>query len=389
MKPLPHKLTYNHFLGELNDLLEQARRSTARAANAVMTAVYWETGRRIVEFEQGGSGRAEYGEALLDRLAADLTARFGRGFSRPNLIRFRQFYLTFTSNKIRSILLNKFPTGISPMVSTVALVSSKQPIRSTLSNKSKELSPFTLSELAQAFPLPWSDYVLLVSRSRSPEALDFYHAEALRGGWSVRQLDRQMASLFYERVALSKNKTVAMKKGSKPLPGDALSADEEIRDPLIFEFLNLKDEYAESDLEAAFIGHLESFLLELGSDFTFVGRQRRLRIGHEWYRIDLLFFHRRLRCLVVIDLKLGKFTHADAGQMHLYLNYARDHWTNTGENPPVGLILCTSTDTALAKYALDNLPNKVLAREYRLALPDEKLLAKELEKTRKHLEARK
>src|SRR3989338_1401517 len=208
MKPLPHKLTYNHFLGELNDLLEQARRSTARAANAVMTAVYWETGRRIVEFEQGGSGRAEYGEALLDRLAADLTARFGRGFSRPNLIRFRQFYLTFTSNKIRSILLNKFPTGISPMVSTVALVSSKQPIRSTLSNKSKELSPFTLSELAQAFPLPWSDYVLLVSRSRSPEALDFYHAEALRGGWSVRQLDRQMASLFYERVALSKNKTV-------------------------------------------------------------------------------------------------------------------------------------------------------------------------------------
>ena len=133
---------------------------------------------------------------------------------------------------------------------------------------------------------------------------------------------------------------------------------------------------------------LETFLLELGGDFAFIGRQRRLRIGDEWYRVDLLFFHRRLRCLVVIDLKVGRFTHADAGQMHLYLNYATEHWMPDGENPPVGLILCAEKDAAVARYALDNLPNKVLAAEYRMALPDEKTLAAEVERTRQRFEAR-
>jgi predicted nuclease of restriction endonuclease-like (RecB) superfamily len=205
---------------------------------------------------------------------------------------------------------------------------------------------------------------------------------------SVRQLDRQIASLFYERTALSKTKASMLAKGAQSRPEDRVSADEEIKDPYVLEFLGLKDEYSESDLEEALIRHLERFLLELGGDFAFIGRQKRLRIGGEWYRVDLLFFHRRLRCLVVIDLKVGKFTHADAGQMHLYLNYTRQHWTRPDENPPVGLILCAQKDEALAKYALEGLPNKVLAREYKLALPNEKLLAKELEKTRKALEAR-
>jgi YhcG PDDEXK nuclease domain len=156
----------------------------------------------------------------------------------------------------------------------------------------------------------------------------------------------------------------------------------------VLEFLNLKDEYSETELEEALLRHLEKFLLELGGDFAFVGRQRRLRIGDEWYRVDLLFFHRRLRCLVVIDLKVGKLTHADAGQMHTYLNYARENRTREGENPPVGLILCSEPDDALAKYALEGLPNKVLAREYKLALPAEKRLTDELEKTRERLEGR-
>ncbi len=177
-------------------------------------------------------------------------------------------------------------------------------------------------------------------------------------------------------------------KGSEPKPDDTLTADEEVRDPLVLEFLGLKDEYSENDLEEALVRHLESFLLELGRDFTFIGRQRRLRIGDEWYRVDLLFFHRRLRCLVVIDLKVGKFTHADAGQMHLYLNYAREHWTQPDENPPVGLILCSEKNDAVARYALEGLASKVLAREYRLALPDEKRLAAEIERTRRTLEAR-
>ena len=157
----------------------------------------------------------------------------------------------------------------------------------------------------------------------------------------------------------------------------------------MLEFLGLKDEYSESDLEEALIRHLETFLLELGSDFCFIGRQKRLRIGDEWYRVDLFFFHRRLRCLVIIDLKIGKFTHADAGQMHLYLNYAREHWVHGDENPPVGLILCARKDDAVARYALEGLPNKVMAAEYRTVLPDEKELAAEIGRTRALLQERK
>ena len=169
---------------------------------------------------------------------------------------------------------------------------------------------------------------------------------------------------------------------------DLVAPEEEIKEPYILEFLDRKDEYSESDLEAALIGKLEAFLLELGGDFTFVGRQRRLRVGDEWYRIDLLFFHRRLRCLVIIDLKLGKFTHVDAGQMYLYLNYAREHWTLPEENPPVGLILCAEKDHAVAKYALEGLSNKVLAAEYRTTLPTERLLVEAIETTKRKLEGR-
>jgi predicted nuclease of restriction endonuclease-like (RecB) superfamily len=352
---------YPRLIKDLSGLLESARRDSARAVNTLMTATYWEIGRRIVEHEQEGEKRAEYGAELLERLSADLTGRFGRGFSRQNLQYMRQFYLAF-------------PPGA---------------IRQTPSSKSETASRiFRVETLAATFPLPWSHYILLLGKTRSPEALAFYHAEALRGGWSVRQLDRQIASQFYERTALSRNKAAMLAKGAQAKPGDSLTADEEVRDPLVLEFLGLKDEYSEHDLEEALVHHLESFLLELGGEFAFISRQRRLRIGDEWYRVDLLFFHRRLRCLIVIDLKVGKFTHADAGQMHLYLNYARAHWTQPGENPPVGVILCSEKNEALVRYALEGLPSKALAREYRLALPAEKRLAAEIEQTRERLEAR-
>lgn len=185
---------------------------------------------------------------------------------------------------------------------------------------------------------------------------------------------------------MSRKKGAMLAKGQQALASDVVTPEEEIKDPYVLEFLDLKDEYSESDMEEALITKLEGFLLELGGDFAFVGRQRRLRIDDEWYRIDLLFFHRRLRCLVIIDLKLDKLTHADAGQMHLYLNYAREHWTLPEENPPVGLILCASKGAALAKYALEGLPNKVLAAEYRTTLPDEKVLATEIKKARELIE---
>jgi predicted nuclease of restriction endonuclease-like (RecB) superfamily len=393
---------YGGLIGGIAELLEAARRTAARTVNALMTATYWEIGRRIVKFEQQGQERAGYGEQILSKLSQDLTARFGRGFSRQNLQRFRLFYLSQPAEKICSTLSSKLTGGIgstpsnelgeATIVQTLSAKSKMAKIRPTPSDISQapsgKSSLFALSDLARAFPLPWSHYVLLISRTRSSEAFAFYHAEALRGGWSVRQLDRQIASQFYERTAASRNKNAMLRKGAAARAEDSISADEEVRDPLVLEFLGLKDEYSETDLEEALLRHLENFLLELGGHFAFIGRQRRLRIGGEWYRIDLLFFHRKLRCLVVIDLKVGKFTHADAGQMHLYLNYAREHWTQADENPPVGLILCAEKDDAIAKYALEGLPNKVLAREYKLALPDEKRLATEIEKTRDLLERR-
>lgn len=219
-------------------------------------------------------------------------------------------------------------------------------------------------------------------------ARGFYETEALRCGWSVRQLDRQINSQFYERIALSRNKAAMLQKGEAAESADVITPEEALKDPFVLEFLNLKDEYSESDLEEALIQHLADFLLELGDDFAFVGRQRRLRIDDSWFRVDLLFFHRQLKCLLVIDLKIGKFSHADAGQMHMYLNYAREHWMKPGENPPVGLILCASKGSNEAHYALEGLSNKVLAAEYQTVLPNENLLAAELARTRRELEAR-
>ena len=369
---------YEGLVADLSRLLEDARRVSARAVNTVMTATYWEFGRRIVEFEQGGEKRAGYGEELIKRLADDLGRRFGRGFSYPNLSKFRQFYLAYPDKAILSTASRESPAAI---LSTLSIESSE-----TGSNRGQPGGASARSQqLATAFPLPWSHYVRLLS-VKNDAARRFYETEALRGGWSVRQLDRQIATVFYERTALSRDKTAMLTKGVKPRPEDRVSAEEEVKDPLVLEFLNLKDEYSESDLEEALLRHLEKFLLELGGDFAFVGRQRRLRIGDQWYRVDLLFFHRKLKALVVIDLKVGRLTHADAGQMHMYLNYARQHWMREGENPPVGLILCSEPDDALAKYALEGLPNKVLAREYKLALPAEKALAAELEKTRLMIE---
>jgi predicted nuclease of restriction endonuclease-like (RecB) superfamily len=303
----------------------------------------------------------------------------------------RQFYLAAQPEKICQTLSGKLAKGpicqtVSGKSGTAGLIESDGKPEAV--SRAVQDTPLALSELARAFPLPWSHYVLLIGRSRSPEAFAFYHTEALRGGWSVRQLQRQMDSQFYERTALSRNKVAMLTKGAQAKPEDAVSAEEEIRHPLVLEFLGLRDEYSETDLEEGLVRHLEAFLLELGSDFAFVGRQRRLRIDDEWYRVDLLFFHRRLRCLVIFDLKLGPFTHADAGQMNVYVNYAREHWSQPGENPPVGVILCCGKGEALVRYATDSLPTKLLVREYLTALPDENVLAAELRKTRTKLEKR-
>jgi predicted nuclease of restriction endonuclease-like (RecB) superfamily len=358
---------YENIRTGIVELLKAARSAAARNVNSIMTAAYWEIGRRIVTLEQGGEHRAGYGEQLIEQLAGDLTRQFGRGFGRANLWQMRAFYLAWPEEQILQT-----PSGESGnhiCFNDITSISS------------------TVSALAPRFALPWSAYVRLLSVKR-PEARSFYEAEALRSGWSVRQLDRQIGSQFYERIALSKNKAAMLKKAETAEPRDTITPEEAIKDPFVLEFLDLKDEYSESALEEALIQHLADFLLELGDDFAFVARQRRLRIDDNWFRVDLVFFHRRLRCLVIADLKAGRFSYADAGQMHMYLNYARENWMKSGENPPVGLILCTEKGTAEAHYTLDNLPNKILAAEYQTILPDEKLIAEELERSRRELEQR-
>lgn len=287
---------YGVVLADVVRLVDAARQGAVRSINAIMTATYWAIGRRIVEQEQHGATRADYGEELIVRLSGDLQARFGRGFGRANLFQMRAFYLAY-----REIL------------QSASGESGSKSARAKIQTASGQLAGSdALATAASRFPLPWSHYVRLLA-VRNPEAQRFYETEALRGGWTIRQLNRQIGSQFYERTALSRNKAAMLRRGAAPSPSDALTAEEEIKDPYLLEFLSLKDEYSESDLEAALIAKLESFLLELGGDFTFVGRQRRLRVGGEWYRIDLLFFHRSLRCLMIIDLKLDKLTHADAG----------------------------------------------------------------------------
>jgi predicted nuclease of restriction endonuclease-like (RecB) superfamily len=340
---------YSALLTGVVSLIEQARLTAVRSVNVVLTSTYWLVGQRIVEHEQSGSERAGYGEELVTRLAEDLTARLGRGFSDTNIRQMRLFYLGW------------------PIHQTVSGELVDPEIHQTVSGEL--VDPVSRPR----FTLPWSHYVRLISVA-DPTAREYYEREALVGGWSARQLDRQIATLAYQRTRRVK---------SRSIKEDTLSADAHVRDPFILEFLNLKDEYSETELENALIGSLQQFLLELGNDFAFVARQKRLRVGTEWYRVDLVFFHRRLRALIIVDLKLGKFTHADAGQMNLYLNYARENWSHPDENPPVGLILCSERDTAVAHYALGNLGNQVLAREYQLNLPNAAKIAARIDKARR------
>lgn len=357
------KVDYSNLLSGVSKLLEDARRAAAQSVNAILTATYWEIGRRIVEFEQRGEERATYGEALLRRLSRDLVERFGRGFGLSNLKQIRKFYLIYQIRGKGQTL-----SGLLPVPTTTT-----QP-NTTISQ--------TVSGL---FPLSWSHYVRLVALDDAYKR-DFYEEEVRRAGWSVRQLDRQINSMLYERLALSRKKGELLRKAEQS--GSPATPEEEIKDPYILEFLGLPEPHSEKDLESALIQHLADFLLELGYGFTFVARQKRLQIGSESYYLDLLLYHRRLRCLVVIDLKTGKFTHADAGQMNLYLNYLRENETLEGEAPPVGLILCTEKDEAVAHYALGGLDNKVFAARYKLELPDPEVLTREIEAERRRLEQR-
>jgi predicted nuclease of restriction endonuclease-like (RecB) superfamily len=377
-KNIPAPADYGGLVAGISGLLEQACQTSVRAVNSILTATYWEVGRKIVEFEQRGQAKAEYGKELLVSLARDLMGRHGRGFSKSNLFQMRAFYLGWGIFQTPS---GKFEAAARCPENQAETNSSRS---QTGSGELAVLQTGSAELPSGAFPLSWSHYVRLLSVENLP-ARGFYEAEAIRGGWSVRQLDRQIGTQFFERTAHARQPDKVLARGRQVEPEDEVGLQAQIRDPYLLEFLNLKDEYSETELEDAIIRHLEWFLLELGSGFAFVARQKRIRIGDEWYRLDLLLYHRRLKCLVVVDLKIGKFSHADAGQMNLYLNYAREHLMEPGENPPVGVILCSAKNDAVVHYAMGGIKANVFASRYLIALPDTATLRREVLATHRAL----
>ncbi len=363
MKKIVKNQNYSHLLTDLASLIEQGRKAAVRYVNTALVATYWLIGRRIVDYEQKGKQRAEYGQELLKKLSKDLAHRYGRGFSPDNLESMRRFYLAYKME----------------ISETVSRKLNGQKSETASRNSSTSLA---IRQYSERFPLSWSHYRLLL-RLDEPFKREFYEAECIRGNWSVRQLDRQIQSMLYERTALSKRKMAVIAKAhEKPV---TLKPEDEIKDPYILEFLGLKDEYSESQLEEALIQHLEHFLLELGIGFTFVTRQKRITLEGSHYRLDLLLFHRILRCLVAIDLKIGEFSHADAGQMNLYLNYLKDKEKLSQENDPVGIILCTDKKKTVVEYALGGMSNRIFTSKYKLRLPDPEVLKAEIENERQRL----
>jgi len=350
------KSNYNNLIARIAEILNQARTKVVREINKVQVLAYWEIGREIVEFEQKGKVRAEYGEELLIKLSADLSAKFGKGFSERNLRNMRALYLNFP---IRQTPSAKFLE--SPKSETA---SRKSIISQTSSVKFEPM-------------LSWSCYCELL-KVEEPLARSFYEKEAIQNNWSVRELKRQINSMLFERIALSKDTKAVMKMAEK---GQIIEKPEDaIKDPYILEFLNLKEEtsYTESQLEQALIDKLQYFLLELGKGFTFVARQKRITIDSRHYYIDLVLYNRFLKCLVLIDLKTGELDHADIGQMNFYLNYFKENEKQEDENDPIGLILCARKNDVFAKYILGGLSNKVFASKYKLALPSERELNEKL-----------
>lgn len=320
---------YQSLKKEIGELLGTGREQAGRAVNTILLQTYWQIGRHIVEFEQAGEEKAEYGSELLNRLSKDLTLEFGKGFSRSNLVYIRKFYSTFPKSE-------------------------------TLSHQ-----------------LSWSHYFEILKADSDLER-NFYLRECEKENWSVRELKRQMKSMLFHLPALSKDKKGVLELAEKGI--SIKNPEDIIKDPYIFEFLGIPQQrFLESELEAKLIQNLEQFLLELGKGFAFVGRQYKITLSNRHFFVDLVFYHRILKCFVLIDLKRGEIEHNDIGQMNLYLNYFAKEENVEDDNQPIGIVLGAYKDQILVEYATENITNQLFVSKYELYLPDKKLLAQELE----------
>ena len=331
-KELIDKTFYSH----IKEILSAARAKAYSAVNFAMVEAYWEIGKSVVE-KQGGNPTAEYGTNLINELSKQMTADFGKGFTATNLKYMRQFYLAF-------------------------------PNRHTLCDQ-----------------LSWSHYRLLM-RVEDEKARQFYTDECFKSQWSVRQLERQINTFSYQRLLMSRGNHEVVDDTTKREP--AKRPEDVIRDPYVLEFLGLEQSasFYESDLEQALIDHLQKFLLELGRGFSFVGRQHRISFDNQHFYIDLVFYNYILKCFVLIDLKTGKLTHQDIGQMQMYVNYYTREMMNEGDNPPIGILLCADKNDSVVRYTLAEDNKQIFASKYKLFLPTEEELRKEISAEREVLE---
>ncbi|WP_428265534.1 PDDEXK nuclease domain-containing protein [Haliangium sp.] len=356
-------------------IIDAARGHVARSVNTAMVHAYWLIGREIVEVEQSGKARAEYGEGLIERLAQRLSKQHGKGFSARTLRRVRQFYLTFPDG-------SKLPPELGGRAKRSALLStsSAEEIRTALLTKSD-------AEVGYLFPpsLGWTHYLALL-KINDDGARAFYEIEAAREGWSTRQLERQIASLLYERLAKSRDKEGV--HALAQVGQDVGTPTSVLKDPFVLEFLGLAErpQWQERDLEQAIIDRLEAFLLELGKGFCFVARQKRITFEGDHFYIDLVFYNRLLRCFVLVDLKLGKLTHQDLGQVQMYVNYYDRYQRAEWEEPTVGIVLCSDKNDAMVKITMPKDNQQIYASRYRLYLPTEDELRDELERQREAAE---
>jgi predicted nuclease of restriction endonuclease-like (RecB) superfamily len=369
--------------GRVVSILEQARGNVVRAVNSNMVLAYWLIGREIVEELQGGEERAEYGKKLIEELSARLTERYGKGFSWRNLQWFKQFYLVYRD---RTSILHPTGTefGMTQIVHPAGAQSSKPEIHHPLGG---ELTPSWKSypagtESPQGFSpqLTWSHYRALLGVENAA-ARDFYEREAAECGWSKLQLERQIHSFYYERIVANRGEQGLLPDGRERLPGERVEPSHLLKSPMVLEFLGLPDahELHESRLEQAIIDNLQHFLLELGKGFSFVARQQHIRFGDDDFYIDLVFYNYVLKCFLLIDLKMGKLTHADVGQMDGYVRLYEDRFKIPGDNPTIGLLLCSDKSEAVAKYSILNENRQIFASKYLPNLPTEEQLRREIE----------
>ncbi len=368
LQPPPEEGLYERIAA----ILDEARSRVARSINTAMVHAYWLIGREVVEVEQHGAARAGYGEGLIKRVAARLTAKFGKGFSLASLKRMKQFYLAFPHG-------SALVTSIDGKGSTALSLSPEVDKGSTALGHS--------SGAPLLFPptLAWSHYLVLLRVDRK-EARSFYEIEAARESWSVRELERQVGALLFDRIAKNKSPEQVLELARK---GQQVSVPSDVlKDPFVLEFVDLRENPSarERDLEQAIIDRLEDFLLEMGRGFCFVARQRRMTLEGDHFYVDLVFYNRLLRCFVLVDLKMGKLTHEDLGQMQMYVNFFDRFQREEHEAKTIGIVLCSDKNDAMVRITLPDDNEQILAARYQMYLPTEAELCAELEREREEAE---